>query len=101
MPVSSKEPDIPPPGREGPDSVVVGRLRVDEPRARRLADVLGELFDSQEAASAAFADVAGVWGVEITFRHPPDEAAVRSLVTLAAGPELAKALCFSQVTNRD
>jgi ribosomal protein L11 methyltransferase len=87
----------------GPDELesVVAHLSADERSARRIVDVLGEILDPQESASAAFADAAGIWGVEVTFRHPPDEAAVRALVGLAAGPELAKALRFAPVTNRD
>jgi len=80
---------------------VVAHVPADERSARQLADVLGEVLDPQESASAAFGDADGHWAVEITFRHPPDEAAVRSLVALAAGSELAKALRFARVMNRD
>jgi ribosomal protein L11 methyltransferase len=63
--------------------------------------VLAEVLDPQEAASAAVAGAGGVWTVEITFRNPPDEAAVRALVALAAGPEVAEALRFAPLARQD
>jgi ribosomal protein L11 methyltransferase len=63
--------------------------------------VLAEVLDPQEAASAAVAGAGGVWTVEITFRNPPDEAAVRALVALAAGPELAEPLRFAPLARQD
>jgi ribosomal protein L11 methyltransferase len=97
----SNDPDIPSLGRDREGDFVVAKLLVDELVARQIADVLGEVLDPQEATSAAFADAAGVWDLEITFRHPPEEEAVRALVALAAGPERARALHFSPLPNRD
>jgi ribosomal protein L11 methyltransferase len=83
------------------DEAVVARLPAEQHSARLIADVLAEVLDQQEAAIAAVADSNSGWAVEITFRNPPDEAAVRSLVRLGAGPEPAKALRFARLAQRD
>jgi len=83
---------------EGP---VLAHLAAAEPTARRIADALAEALDPQEATSAAVAESAGNWGVEITFRSPPDEAAVRALISLAAGEKYGEALCFRPLARQD
>ena len=46
----------------------VARLACDEPTARRLAAYLGEIFDADDAACAAFEGDGGQWQVAIHFR---------------------------------
>jgi ribosomal protein L11 methyltransferase len=73
----------------------VARLVTDERRARRIADLLGESFDAAETAIAAFAQEDGTrappWLVEVYFRRQPNREAVRRLIRLAAGDEVAVA----------
>ncbi|PRH87135.1 50S ribosomal protein L11 methyltransferase [Labrys okinawensis] len=70
----------------------VARIVTDEMRARRIADLLGESFDPTETAIAAFEKEDGTakppWLVEVYFRTEPDEASVRDLIALAAGPDI-------------
>ena len=89
-----------------PPVTVVTRLALDEPAARRLADLLAETFDAGEAAVAAYATAeaksgAANWAVEIHFQEPPDEPALRALVAAAAGDDAARALAFSTVAPKD
>jgi ribosomal protein L11 methyltransferase len=83
------------------DAVVTARLLARESTARRIADALAEALDPEEAVSGAVAAAGGTWGVEITFRRPPDEAAVRSLVAMVAGPEPADRLRFEPLAQKD
>ncbi len=83
------------------DSTTVARLTCDEPTARRLAAVLGESLDTEKAVCAAFEGAGGEWQIAIHFRAPPDQAAVRALVKLAADEEAAAALRFKQVAAAD
>ena len=73
----------------------------EEEEARRLGEAFGELFDETETAIAAFETPAGGWAIEILFRCPPDEAAVRALVKAAAGEEAARGLFFSSIAEKD
>ncbi len=73
----------------------------DEPRARRIVDVLEESLDPGEVAVAAFEGPSGVWEIALHFPSPPDEAALRHLVALAAGDDAAAALVFQTVAARD
>jgi ribosomal protein L11 methyltransferase len=84
-----------------PDDAVIARLPADQITARRIADALAEALDPEEAVSGAVAGAGGQWGVEITFRRPPNEAAVRSLVAMVAGRELADGLLFEALAQRD
>ena len=79
----------------------VARLSCDETTARRVASYLGESLDADETACAAFEDDSGQWNVAIHFRLPPDEAALRDLVRLAAGDAAATALTFEPVAAAD
>ena len=72
----------------------VARLLCDEKTARRLAAFLGESLDAEDCACAAFEGDNGQWQVAIHFRQPPDEASLRELVELSAGPAAAGALTF-------
>ncbi|MGO9005548.1 MAG: 50S ribosomal protein L11 methyltransferase [Beijerinckiaceae bacterium] len=86
----------------------VMRLRCDEATARIIADIVVETFDPADTAAAAFEETAntkdwseGPWIVEVYFGRAPDEAAVRELVAVAAGPEAARNLSFGGVAARD
>jgi len=79
----------------------VARLVCDQPTARRIAAYLGEIFGADDAACAAFEDDGGQWQVAIHFRDPPDEAAVRAQVAIAAGDAAAAALRIEQVAAAD
>jgi len=84
-----------------PAAVSVARLTVDSPTARQISDVLSESFDPEAVAIAAFEAPDGRWPLALYFREPPDEAAVRALVALAAGPAHAKALVFETLAPTD
>lgn len=80
----------------------LARLVTDEATARRIADLIGESFDPAETAVAAFEIERGPhWSVEIYFGNPPNEAAVRDLVALAADAAMAAALSFAALDPKD
>jgi len=68
--------------------------------ARRLFDALGETFMTGENAVATFEE-AGAWVVEIYFRRPPDEDAVRTLVRSIADNAISERLVFTSIAARD
>ncbi len=78
---------------------VVARLACDQPTAERLAAYLAETMD--DAVCAAFEDDGGQWQVAVHFPAPPDEAALRAQVALAAGEAAAAALSFETVAEID
>jgi len=80
-------------------TIAVARLTCAEPTARRLAAYLGESLDN--AVCAAFEDESGRWQVAIHFAAPPDEAALRQQVALAAGEAAAAALSIESVADVD
>ena len=82
-------------------STTVARLACDQPTARRIAAYLGEIFGADDTACAAFEGDCGQWEVAIHFRTPPDEAAVRAQVAIAAGDAAAGALRIEQVAPAD
>jgi ribosomal protein L11 methyltransferase len=84
-----------------PPSTVVARLVADETAARAITDGLAESFDALEAVASAQIDGPGRWTVAIHFRDPPNEAAIRALVALAAGTEAANALAFGTIAGKD
>jgi ribosomal protein L11 methyltransferase len=73
----------------------------DERSARRIADILSESFDNGETAVAAFENASGGWDITIHFAEPPDEAAVRQLVALAADEATAASVRFEAVEVKD
>ncbi len=74
----------------------------DEAAARRVADALTESFDNNDAAIAAFENPEnGGWDITVHFAVPPDEAAVRDLVALAADRATADAVTFAPVEDKD
>ncbi len=82
-----------------PPNTSLVRLVCDEMTAKRLSDLLSESFEDTAAAVAAFEGTNGQWNVEVHFEEPPDEAAVRSLVSDAGGGDLE--LAFETVAAKD
>jgi ribosomal protein L11 methyltransferase len=83
------------------DATVVARLTASEPTARNLVAVLGESFDPTYAVIGAFEEPAGDWQVSIHFQEPPNETAVRALVALTSGADIADTLVFETIAVRD
>ena len=79
----------------------VARLYCDEKTARALSSALDETLDPEDTAAAAFEDEDRRWQMAVYFREPPDEAAVRHLVRLAAGEAAAAALSFEPLAETD
>ena len=52
----------------------------DEQAARRVVDLLTEIFFEGQAAIAAFERPDGRWDVTVHFADPPDQALMRELV---------------------
>ena len=73
----------------------------DEHAARRVVDVLTEVFFEGEAAVAAFERPDGRWDVTIHFADAPDQALLRELVANAASEEIAKTIAFDTVEAKD
>jgi ribosomal protein L11 methyltransferase len=73
----------------------------DEQTAKRVADLLTEIFFEGEAAIAAFEGPTGRWDITVHFAQAPDENAIRELVTTAAGEEVARSITFETVEARD
>ncbi|MEJ2378757.1 MAG: 50S ribosomal protein L11 methyltransferase [Pseudolabrys sp.] len=82
-------------------ATTVARLACDEATARLLAAALGESVDADNTVCGAFEADGGQWQVAIHFRTPPDEAAVRALVALAADDKAAAALTFERIADAD
>jgi ribosomal protein L11 methyltransferase len=73
----------------------------DERAARRVADVLDEVFFDGEAAIAAFERPDGRWDVTLHFADAPDQARLRELVANAAGDDAARAIAFDTIEAKD
>jgi ribosomal protein L11 methyltransferase len=73
----------------------------DEHAAKRVVDVLTEVFFEGEAAVAAFERPDGRWDVSVHFADPPDQAQLRELVTNAASADIANTLAFDTVEAKD
>jgi ribosomal protein L11 methyltransferase len=78
----------------------LARLTADQATARHILDALPETADPDTMAASA-SEAADGWLVEIHFRDPPDEGAIRALIGAIAGPDAAKALSFSSVATTD
>ena len=89
------------------DATHIMRLTCNEAEARAVADLIVETFDPAQTAASAFekqpsaSQQAGQWIVEVYFGFEPDEAAVRDLVAVAAGAEMADAIAFDRVERAD
>ena len=73
----------------------------DESTARRIVDVLTEIFFEGEAALAAFERPDGRWDVTVHFAEAPDQVLIRELVANAAGIELAAGITFDTIEAKD
>lgn len=73
----------------------------DEQAARRVVDLLTEVFFEGQAAIAAFERPDGRWDVTVHFADPPDQALVRELVTSTAGAEIARTIDFDTIEAKD
>jgi ribosomal protein L11 methyltransferase len=79
----------------------VMRLHADEGSARRMTDLLGELFDPAETAVASFAGQDGkTWLLEAYFGVEPEEAAIRELIRPIVGADADRAV-FETVAQKD
>src|ERR1700755_628362 len=72
-----------------------------EAAAKKVVDFLTESFVEDEAAFAAFERPDGVWDATVHFAEAPDQAAIRELVGLAAGEDVAKSVAFDTVEAKD
>jgi ribosomal protein L11 methyltransferase len=79
----------------------LARLTTDRATAQRLADYLSEHLDGQEVAVASFEAGDGRWSTAAYFSSPPNETALRALVGLEVGADLANRLEFERVESRD
>jgi ribosomal protein L11 methyltransferase len=73
----------------------------DERAARRVVDLLNESLDDDQAAVAAFERPDGRWDISAHFAEAPDEGAIRELVSLAAGDDIAQHITFDTVEAKD
>jgi ribosomal protein L11 methyltransferase len=69
--------------------------------AKRVVDLLTEVFFEGQAAIAAFERPDTRWDVTVHFADPPDQALVRQLVTNAAGRDAAQTIAFDTVEAKD
>jgi ribosomal protein L11 methyltransferase len=77
------------------------RLATTEGAARRLTDLLGEVFDPAETAVAAFEVEDGkTWRLEAYFSEEPNEAAIRELIRPILG-QAADAIAFERLEAKD
>jgi ribosomal protein L11 methyltransferase len=72
-----------------------------EHAAKRIVDVLTEIYFEGEAAIAAFERPDGRWDVTVNFADPPDRVLLREFVTSAADAEVANGIVFDTVEARD
>ncbi len=84
---------------------VLATLMTDEQSARRVADLFAESIAADEIA-VSLVDTGqegghGNWRVTVHFGAPSDEAAMRELAAVAAGPEAGKALRFETIAVKD
>jgi ribosomal protein L11 methyltransferase len=73
----------------------------DEAAARRVVDVLTEIFFEGETAVAAFEQPDGHWDVTLHFADAPDPVFVREVVANTAGNAIAETLGFDTVEAKD
>src|SRR2546423_14050692 len=73
----------------------------DEGAAKRVVDLLTEIFFEDQAAFAAFERPDGRWDVTVHFADAPDHALLRELVGQAAGEEIARTIAFDTVEAKD
>jgi ribosomal protein L11 methyltransferase len=79
----------------------IARLVCDERTARRVASLLAETLDLEDAVCGAFESDGGQWQVAIHSSEGLDERHLRALVALAAGEDAAQRLSFETVAISD
>jgi ribosomal protein L11 methyltransferase len=72
-----------------------------EQTAKHVVDLLNESFFEGQAAVAAFEGPGGRWNITVHFADAPNEAAIRELVRLAAGDDVAQDIAFDKVEAKD
>jgi ribosomal protein L11 methyltransferase len=90
-----------PPALSASQASVSARVSIGEAQAERIFDALGESFDSNATAVVASDHGDGRWTISLHFRDAPNQTAVRALVALAAGGEIANALQFEESAAKD
>jgi ribosomal protein L11 methyltransferase len=73
----------------------------DEASAKRVVDVLTEVFFEGDAAVAAFEQPDGRWDIALHFADAPDQVLLRQVVANTAGNEIAARLTFDTVEAKD
>ena len=73
----------------------------NEAAARRVVDVLTEVFFEGDAAVAAFERPDGEWDVTLHFAEAPDQTLLRELIATSAGNEIAATLVFDTIEAKD
>lgn len=77
------------------------RLITDEPSARAMTELLGEMFDPMETAVAAFeVEETGAWRLEAYFSEEPDAEMIRDLIRPVVGDQ-ADAAAFEIIDQQD
>ncbi|UYW25823.1 50S ribosomal protein L11 methyltransferase [Methylorubrum extorquens] len=77
------------------------RLITDEPSARAMTELLGEMFDPMETAVAAFeVEETGAWRLEAYFSEEPDAEMIRDLIRPMVGAQ-ADAAVFETIDQQD
>ena len=73
----------------------------DEAAAKRVVDVLTEIFFDGDAAVAAFEQPDGRWDVTLHFADAPDQDFLKRIITETAGGRIADTLVFDRVEAKD
>jgi ribosomal protein L11 methyltransferase len=73
----------------------------NEQVAKRVVDLLTEIFFDGQAAITAFEGAGGLWKVTMHFADAPDQVSIRELVGIAAGDEVAQDIAFDIVESKD
>ena len=77
------------------------RLITDEPSARAMTELLGEMFDPMETAVAAFeVEETGAWRLEAYFSEEPDAEMIRDLIRPLVGAQADEA-AFETIDQQD
>lgn len=77
------------------------RLITDEPSARAMTELLGEIFDPMETAVAAFeVEETGAWRLEAYFSEEPDAEMIRELIRPMLGAQADEAV-FETIDQQD
>ncbi len=82
-------------------TTLVASFETDEQSVRRIADLIAESFEAEQAAVSLVDKGRGRWLVEIHCGVAIDDQVLRALTALAAGPAKADALRFEHVAAKD